>query len=102
MVGHKIKVAHRRAGQTSWNASEQAQRKHLVKQLRELADELEVQADGDTAASNAEPPAAPTDGHGTRLTAAQTRSGHRSARSTRARPQPRARHRARAHKNASR
>jgi hypothetical protein len=41
MVGHKLKVAHRRAGKESWNASERAKRKTLVKLLRELADDLE-------------------------------------------------------------
>jgi hypothetical protein len=41
MVGHKLKVAHRRADRSSWSASEGAKRKHLVKLLRELASELE-------------------------------------------------------------
>jgi hypothetical protein len=41
MTGHKIKVAHKRAGKSSWSASENAKRKHLAKQLRELAAELE-------------------------------------------------------------
>jgi hypothetical protein len=41
MVGHKLKVAHRRADRSSWSASERAKRKHLVKLLRELASELE-------------------------------------------------------------
>jgi hypothetical protein len=41
MVGHKIKVAHRRADRSSWSASERAKRKHLARQLRELASELE-------------------------------------------------------------
>ena len=42
MVGHKIKVAHKRAGKESWSASERAKRKHLVKQLRALIAELEA------------------------------------------------------------
>jgi hypothetical protein len=43
MVGHKLKVAHRRADKSSWSASEKAKRKALVKLLRELADDLEGQ-----------------------------------------------------------
>jgi len=45
MTGHKIKVAHRRAGNDAWNASERAQQKTLIKQLRELADDLEAKLD---------------------------------------------------------
>src|ERR1043165_1849635 len=41
MVGHKLKLSHRRADKTSWSASERARRKQLVKLLRELADDLE-------------------------------------------------------------
>jgi hypothetical protein len=43
MVGHKLKVAHRRADKSSWSASERTKRKALVKLLRELADDLERQ-----------------------------------------------------------
>jgi len=45
MTGHKIKVAHRRAGHDAWNASERTQQKTLIKQLRELADDLEAKLD---------------------------------------------------------
>jgi hypothetical protein len=41
MVGHKLKVAHRRADRSSWSASERAKHKHLAKLLRELASDLE-------------------------------------------------------------
>lgn len=41
MIGHKLKVAHRRADRSSWSASERAKRKHLAKLLRELASDLE-------------------------------------------------------------
>jgi hypothetical protein len=41
MVGHKLKVAHRRADRSSWNASERTQRKQLAKLLRELVADLE-------------------------------------------------------------
>ena len=34
MVGYKLKLGHRRADKSSWNASDRAQRKQLVKQLR--------------------------------------------------------------------
>src|SRR5437763_343590 len=45
MVGHKLKVAHRRADRTSWSASDRAKRTQLVKLLRELADDLEARPD---------------------------------------------------------
>src|SRR5688572_25602789 len=59
MVGHKIKVAHRRADKATWSASERAKSKHLVKQLRELADEIETKA-----AEPAEPEVKPRDAKG--------------------------------------
>jgi hypothetical protein len=89
MVGHKIKVAHRRAGQSSWNASERAQRKQLVKLLRELADDLESRPIEEPAASNG---ARATNGHraqAARRTAATTsskRSAHRASRPARSQP----------------
>jgi hypothetical protein len=42
MVGHKLKLGHRRADRSTWNASDRAQRKQLVKLLRELIVELET------------------------------------------------------------
>jgi hypothetical protein len=42
MVGHKLKLGHRRAERSTWNASDRAQRKQLVKLLRELIVELEA------------------------------------------------------------
>src|ERR1041384_7310011 len=41
MTGHNLKIAHQRAGRSSWSASERAKNKQLVKLLRELADDLE-------------------------------------------------------------
>jgi len=41
MTGLKYKLAHRRPGQEKWSTTSATQRKHLVKILRELADELE-------------------------------------------------------------
>lgn len=64
MVGHKLKVTHRRADKTSWAASERAKRKQLVKLLRELADDLERRPLDEKPASsddvNAAPPPKPT------------------------------------------
>ena len=88
MVGHKIKVAHRRAGQSSWNASERARRKQLVKLLRELADDLEARPIEGQAAGNGAPVA--TNGHRahrarrTTATAPSKRSAHRASRPARA------------------
>ena len=41
MVGHKFKVAHKRADKTTWSASDAARRRRLVKLLRDMAAELE-------------------------------------------------------------
>lgn len=42
MDGMKFKVAHASADKKTWNLSEQAQRKRVVKILREMADEIEA------------------------------------------------------------
>src|SRR2546429_7798312 len=41
MAGMKYKLAHKRAGKTTWSASDRAQRKRLVQILREMNAELE-------------------------------------------------------------
>jgi hypothetical protein len=43
MTGLKYKLAHKRAGRDTWSASEQAQRRHLVKILQEMIDDLTAQ-----------------------------------------------------------
>jgi hypothetical protein len=43
MTGLKYKLAHKRAGKDTWSASEQAQRRHLVKILQEMIDDLTAQ-----------------------------------------------------------
>lgn len=51
MVGVKFKLAHKRAEKASWSSSEKAQRKALVKILREMIADLEsAQPDGNAAA----------------------------------------------------
>jgi hypothetical protein len=52
MTGFKYKVAHKRADSDKWSASESAQRRRLVKFLRELIDSLEG---GESLAPAAEP-----------------------------------------------
>jgi hypothetical protein len=42
MVGIKHKLSHKRAGKTSWSASDRAQRKHLIEIFREMIRELEA------------------------------------------------------------
>jgi hypothetical protein len=44
MTGLKFKLAHKRADKESWSASTNAQRKHLIKILRDLLQQLEKQA----------------------------------------------------------
>jgi hypothetical protein len=41
MTGFKYKVGHKRADSDKWSASDNAQRKRLVKFLRELVDSIE-------------------------------------------------------------
>jgi hypothetical protein len=41
MTGVKFKLAHKRADQDKWSASPRAQRKHLIKILSEMIEELE-------------------------------------------------------------
>ena len=91
MVGYKLKLGHRRADRSSWNASDRAQRKQLVKQLRELIAELESAPDDTDAAG-------PTRDHTPRAT--HQRPAARATHRTRQRPTPRAR--ARAHDGARR
>jgi hypothetical protein len=43
MTGLKYKLAHKRAGSETWSASERAQRKHLVKILQEMLDDLSAE-----------------------------------------------------------
>ncbi|HYD20420.1 MAG TPA: hypothetical protein VEB40_03010 [Flavipsychrobacter sp.] len=40
MVGLKFKLAHKRADKGKWNISDETQRRHLIKILEDLADEL--------------------------------------------------------------
>jgi hypothetical protein len=43
MVGHKYKLAHKRADKPNWSASERARRNQLIKILKRMIDELEKQ-----------------------------------------------------------
>ena len=53
MVGHKWKLAHKRADKEAWSASENAQRAHLVKILKQMIAELEKGIDRPTAPAKA-------------------------------------------------
>jgi hypothetical protein len=44
MTGLKYKLAHKRAGKETWSASEQAQRRQLVKILQEMIDDLSAES----------------------------------------------------------
>ena len=44
MTGMKFKLAHRRADKGTWSASVQAQRRHLIKILKQVAEDLEREA----------------------------------------------------------
>lgn len=41
LTGLKYKLAHKRADKDKWNISEKAQRKHLIKMLKDMIDQLE-------------------------------------------------------------
>jgi hypothetical protein len=56
MTGLKFKLAHKRSDRNSWSASTKAQRKHLIKILRQMIEDLEEQTDeeqGEAAAKKA-------------------------------------------------
>jgi hypothetical protein len=44
MTGMKFKLAHRRADKGTWSASVQAQRRHLIKILKQVSEDLEREA----------------------------------------------------------
>jgi hypothetical protein len=102
MVGHKLKVAHRRADRSSWSASERTQNKQLVKLLRELADDLESRAEMPAQPDATTKPAAtaPRKHTARHRTASRAKSTHRvrAAHRPRARPQHRKASRARPHR----
>ena len=52
MTGVKFKLAHKRTDQEKWSASERAQRRHLIKILKQMIQDLEHQGTEDV-----EPPA---------------------------------------------
>ena len=60
MTGMKFKLAHRRADKGTWSASVQAQRRNLIKILRQVADGLEAEAAVKTAKATRAKPAART------------------------------------------
>ena len=49
MKGLKFKLAHKRADKASWSSSDKAQRRRLVKVLKELIAQLEADPDADVA-----------------------------------------------------
>jgi hypothetical protein len=62
MTGLKFKVAHKRADNGKWSASDRAQRRRMIKLLEELIEELRQQLDEPARAANE--PAAPASGDG--------------------------------------
>ena len=47
MTGMKFKLAHRRADKGTWSASVQAQRRNMIKILKQVSDDLEREAAAD-------------------------------------------------------
>ncbi|HTL38489.1 MAG TPA: hypothetical protein VL326_35405 [Kofleriaceae bacterium] len=92
MTGHKLKLGHRRADKTTWNASDRAQRKQLVKLLHQLINDLET---APSESDRPEPPPpdeepvlrAATNGHTHRKTA-RPRTTHASTRRRQQRSRP--------------
>jgi len=58
MTGLKYKLAHKRAGKDTWSASEQAQRRQLIKILQELIDDLSAETPAVETPAAAKPPRA--------------------------------------------
>jgi hypothetical protein len=77
MVGHKFKLAHKRADKGTWSASDGARRRHLVKILKQMIAELEtVPASGEVRAKKQQPVdalKARADGRGKRKAPVATR-----------------------------
>jgi hypothetical protein len=76
MTGVKFKLAHKRAEQEKWSASPRAQRKHLIKILREMIVELERQPDLKPTVTRASP--------NSRITRARAKANGSAARASRA------------------
>jgi len=74
MIGIKHKLAHKRAGKESWSASDAAQRRHLVKALKEMIADLE-----EGAAVEAEPAATPKPAPARARKAARSKTTRRRA-----------------------
>jgi hypothetical protein len=56
MTGMKFKLAHRRADKGTWSASVQAQRRHLIKILKQVSEDLEREEATNVARAKASPP----------------------------------------------
>lgn len=55
MVGHKFKLAHKRADKGTWSASDSAQRRHLVKILKQMIAELQNESAKEVRATKPKP-----------------------------------------------
>jgi hypothetical protein len=55
MTGMKFKLAHRRADKGTWSASVQAQRRHLIKILKQVSEDLEREEAADVARAKTSP-----------------------------------------------
>ena len=66
MTGMKFKLAHRRADKGTWSASVQAQRRQLIKILKQVAEDLEREAAVNAAKANRSKAAEPTRVSGTK------------------------------------
>jgi hypothetical protein len=75
MTGMKFKLAHRRADKGTWSASVQAQRRHLIRILKQVADDLEREA----AANEAKATRAKAPGHARPRTVTSARKHSRAA-----------------------
>jgi hypothetical protein len=57
LTGLKYKLAHKRAGKDTWSASDQAQRRHLIKILQEMIDDLTAEIPVEKAPASVHPAA---------------------------------------------
>ena len=55
LTGMKFKLAHKRADKGTWSASVQAQRRHLIKILRQVSEDLEREEAANVARAQASP-----------------------------------------------
>jgi hypothetical protein len=80
LTGLKYKLAHKRAGKDTWSASDQAQRRHLIKILQEMIDDLTAEIPVEKAPASVHPAAKAERAPKTKLTQRRRSAARANAR----------------------